>query len=42
MGMKTITPDIMMEIIVVGVICAFIIIYATMKTHSNIKNPICI
>jgi len=42
MGMKTMTPDIMIDIMVVKVIFAFRTINATMKTHSNIMNPICI
>lgn len=40
--MKTIKPDIIIDITVVGVISEYIKINATRKIHSKTINPICI
>ena len=43
MGMKTIKPDMIIDIMVERVISEeYIKIYPTMKTHSSTMNPICV
>lgn len=43
MGMKTIKPDMIIDIMVERVISEeYINIYPTMKTHSSTMNPICV